>query len=204
MNEFDPNGFWFGEEFLEYFDHTYNNTKTNERRAEVPIALQWLGKFKPETPITEFGCVMPHYVDGCTHEVVDLYEATCPTKGCLLNVDGETFDYKGKAVLSVSTIEHVKHDKNYIEKTGYYPEAAYKLLQKIMEEASEALVTWPVGVHCELDRSLFNDFDLYKVRLLERNQSNEWREIYDENALLSRKYGSPYWSGNVLIVVEKK
>lgn len=189
----------YGDMKFDYFDHQYNRTRENERRVEIPIASFWLSA-APILGRVEVGCVMPHY-ENVTHTVIDLYE---DFNGIPLRIAAKDYDYKGKNVLCVSTIEHVEHDVNYCSLTGFNPQAAPELLNRIYDDCNSCLFTWPSGVHPELDKFIYSKFDLWDVKLLLRaDEDGNWVQVWDKELILKTKYANPFPSGNLLIVLEK-
>lgn len=196
-------GFWFKinnncEVKFDYFDREYNSTRTNERRVEMPIAMFWKDNID-QSKLIEIGCVLPHY-EKTTHPVIDLYESFPG----VLNIEAKNYDYTGKNVLCISTIEHVEHDLNYISKTGRDVDAAPKLLDRIYNECNKCFFTWPSGVHTVLDRFILSKFDEWKVYLfLRKDEQNNWIQVFDKTLISKTAYANPFPSGNLLIVVEK-
>lgn len=89
---------------LIYFDHKYNRTTQNERRVEIPIALNFYNQFAPED-VVEIGAVLPHYLDVWDHTCIDLHEKFAG----VIQADMRLWEpvFKPFAVVSISTFEHM-------------------------------------------------------------------------------------------------
>jgi hypothetical protein len=117
-----------------------------ERRIEVPIARAWL--WQQEVDVVEVGAVMPYYGSGYRLDTVDPYD---PHPGVAHRMDAEEFDFTGRKVLSLSTIEHIG-TKEYEENPDIFK--ARRVLRKIVEQSSAFLITIPLGFHPPLDAML--------------------------------------------------
>jgi len=146
---------------LNYFDHPNNVTYQNERRVEIPLGAYFLSKFPAAT---EVGCVLPHY-GWDKHEIIDLTD-THPKN---IRANALHWDYKGKDVFSISTLEHFM-TREYANGSN---DDSIICLNKIIAEAKNYLVTFP---------TCYNEFlhgyiktSSHPRRLLKRiNIENHW------------------------------
>lgn len=162
---------------FEYFRHSYNETWTNERYIEVPIGIYFLNKFKLNC--IEIGAVMPYY-GYLSKIIIDPYDSF---DGCL-RINALDYSYISENVLSISTIEHFKIDeRNRTDKDSIF------MLNKIIQEASNYLITWPVGYNLILDNYVEQSDIKYKI-LRRINYDNEW-EIVNDSKKLNYIYNKP-------------
>lgn len=121
----------------ELFGHPYNDTITNERAVEVPVALGWLPP-KSRAGVLEVGAVLCHY--GCTGQrIVDLHEHG----DGIDNIDVMAVTGSYKRIVSVSTIEHTTD-----------PVATLDHMRTLLASGGRMLVTVPGGFHPGLDAHL--------------------------------------------------
>lgn len=139
---------------LTYFRHMYNLTMFNERAVEIAIAHDWLEEIMgdDEHPTVwseglEVGNVLGHY-EYHKHTVFDLHEeaAWYQKLGGQQVVSVDITENKSDAyarfpwVVSISTIEHTEH-----------PVWALSILHDYVKPGGRLLVTFPTGVHDDLD-----------------------------------------------------
>lgn len=128
-----------------------------ERAVEIPIARLWYARHDVAT-IVEVGAVTPYWLrDGMIHDTWTTQPVAAvphrvidPSDPYPLaeKTDVLDADLEGAAVLCISTLEHVG--------VGEYPGAVNRLragmaLDRIIEQATGYFVTWPTGIHPELD-----------------------------------------------------
>lgn len=190
--------FIVGDLRLQYFDHPYNNTKVNERTVEVPLGL-WFGEkfnaFNQNMYFMEVGAVLPYYIT-TQHYVVDLFDPYPYSR----KLDALTVNYKTANVVSISTIEHI--GTSDYGATPSDPHNAFKCLQKIVTEAPNYLVTWPIGYNKVLDQDLFNSAIPFKI--LERiDEDNNWEPLGEvpREYIFQYEYSKPYTCGNAIVIV---
>src|SRR4030042_6841269 len=109
--QLSPKTFQYQGKEFEYFDHPHHETYGNERRIEIPIALDYLRRFKGKK-ILEVGNVISYYyppgITDMVWDIVDKYEIV--PKQNVINEDILTFkpkDGKYEMIFSISTMEHV-------------------------------------------------------------------------------------------------
>ncbi len=173
--------------YLEYFEHQYNRTRSNERCVELSLAQLFL---KMNKDLVEIGAVTPYYFEDYEHEVYDLTDDHVRA----INDDGNNVDIKGKNVLCISTIEHFGEDtKKY--------EESIEFLNKVMKESKRYLITFPLGFNKVLDKYVEHNV---KASYITRNKifRDEW-EVKDYKLLddEDKKYNT-YACANTICVIE--
>ena len=182
--------FLFNEKQYNYVFDEYNNTWFSERAVEIPIALDFASKFK-KNEILEIGNVLQHY-GFSGHTIVDKYEKADNV------INEDIVDYepnrKFKAIISVSTFEHVGRDEG---EDPYKAVDAIEKTKSFLSNDGEMLITIPLGWNIELDNNLEKLFDeIYYMKRV--SWLNKWKQIPErpENV----KYGKPYPFGNVIAI----
>ncbi|MDD5089076.1 MAG: hypothetical protein PHI18_09820 [bacterium] len=167
----------------------YNDPFRNERTVELPLARYFLAQADPER-LTEIGAVTPYYFSN-RHSVVDPTDAH---PGCL-RTDARKADYRGRNVLSISTIEHIGNGEF---QDALKDNSAYDLLQRIRREAERYLITFPLGYNANLDVSVRTGG--VDCRVLKRvNEANEWEPCRDHP--FDFCYNYPFNNGNAVCLV---
>jgi len=178
--------FQFQDTFYQYVDASPNQTRVNERRAELPLALDYLDSFKGKS-VLEVGNVLRHYIPKgqCTHDVVDLYEKN-PNFPEIINEDILTWtpEKKYDTVISVSTVEHTDN-----------PLLA---VQRICSMAPHVFITIPFGY-----AKVNEIFDAYpQLAFIKRvNQDNDWREATREE-VKDTQYNTPFQFANAIMILK--
>jgi len=167
-----------------YRKNGYNSPATNERTVEIPLGFYFLENY---SDALELGAVMPYY-GAEKHEVWDLHD---PHKCCgRVDLEGDDFDVSGRAVFSISTIEHVGFN-NY-GGAGFLPREqwrrAFVLLQTIVQNASVYLLTYPLGYNIDLD-ALVEAQCPNRIILRRINSRNTWE--VDPTRSTAYCYGTP-------------
>lgn len=198
---------WHGHD-LEFSDHPYNGTITNERAIEIPIAWEFLLECAGRG--LELGNVLNHYVSVVGNDevgrtlrdrrVVDLYEKAPGVRN--LDVfslsgavsDDDPFDW----ILSISTIEHVR------EQVGnpWAAIGALAYLRGLLKPDGRMLVTVGLGQNPVLDEFLL-DGDAFGAACstLVRTRGddvtvNQWERTRD---LETRPYGPTHGANAVWV-----
>lgn len=167
---------------------TYNDPKTNERQAELPLSFWFIEKFNND--VIEIGEVTDFYKPAA-HTVYDLVKEREST----IQKDAFDVDYKGKNVLSISTVEHVD--------SGDYGNPADKhravdLIKKIIDESDNYLISFPVGANRRMEDDILEKG--YRYILLERNEQNFWRQA-NHTDFNKYEYNYPHYAGNAIAVL---
>lgn len=184
--------FIFQNKKYEYFNHPYNNTKINERTVEVPISLNFLNQFSPN--VVEVGCVTPYYIDA-QHEIIDLIDDHPKSK----KQDAVDFDYKGKNVLSISTIEHIgRNDYGIQEKEK---NSAIELCQKIINDSLNYFITWPLGYNLILDEWAFKNTNGIFLSRRDDDKSLWIEKAKDDLTIDNKTYGSFHCANSIIILI---
>jgi hypothetical protein len=182
--------FRFGGRDYPFLLHHYNcgpRPATNtERTVELPLADRWLDKAPADT-VVEVGAVTPYYWPGRVRDVVDPAD---PHPGVTRRASLLDLDLTGRAVLCVSTLEHVG--------SGDYgqapdPDLARRAVDKLLAEAAAFLVTGPSGYNPVFDRLVFDAPPPPGVTaryLVRRPDAPYWEEAAGP-ADARRSYGPP-------------
>ncbi|MDB5311372.1 MAG: hypothetical protein JWO38_5574 [Gemmataceae bacterium] len=176
-----------GREFL-YFLHHYNCGRHpvtgTERMVELALADRWLSRASP-TEVVEVGAVTPYYWPGRVGRVVD---PTDPHPQVSDRTSILDLDMTGRAVLCLSTLEHVGSGEYGLPPD---PAALRRAVDKLFAEARAFLVTIPAGYTPHADQMAFEaplPADV-AARFLVRSPSPPyWREVSDPTAA-RRPYG---------------
>lgn len=192
------NSFQYLEHGLHYqmFTHNYNcgypGSVRTERAIELSLADYWL---LHTGDACEIGAVTPYYWPGRIRHIID----PCDQHHQVTD-KGSLFDYNfdGKNVLSISTIEHVgMHDYGLSETNS-----AVDAIIKITNECSSCLLTLPIGWNKELDEFLLttNKHDAYRLTFLKRTLKQDW--IIAKPHAAHANYGPPLsnWANSLAII----
>jgi len=194
---------------FKYFDHPHHETWTNERRVEVPIAMEYLMRFKDKR-ILEVGNVISYYylpgIIGAQWDVLDKYERV--PEHNLINEDVLTFQPKEKydMIFSISTMEHVgfDHENEYKTEHGDYRKSveAIKHLQKdCLKKGGSMFLTLPWAYNATLHVAIFSGELDFKIRLMKRmTEDNRWQEVRYLDQLADVRYSYPYYAANGIIL----
>ena len=171
-----------------FFTHHYNCGRhpetATERTVELPLADRWLAR-APAESVVEVGAVTPYYWPGRVSRVVDPADThpQVTDRRSLLDVD-----LTGRAVLCLSTLEHVGSGEY-----GQPTDAAllHRAVEKLFAEAVAFLVTIPVGYAQHADAVLFDrprPADVIARYLVRQPGPPYWAEVTDA-AAARRPYG---------------
>ena len=172
------NTFKVGKLELQYCTDNYNKSYENERGVEVPLGHWFVNNF---TNVVEVGCVLPYYFD-TQHVVIDL----CDTHPKNIQINALDYDYKDKNVISLSTIEHL----NSKEYNNGSDQDAITLLHKIIDNAKNWLITFPVTYHAVLDKYLIDHPEIKRTFLRRLDWANNWIQSNDEPECVKQLFGS--------------
>lgn len=195
------NGFQLGEYFIEYVNKD-NQGKPffGERRVEISLGQGFLNLHHDST-VVEVGSTMFNWrEDNRSHTVIDLHDTSDPR---IINKDAAEYDYTGKNVLSISTIEHF--DDVQVEgvwRTGVQmSNKGFETIKRICSTANHYLLTFPVGIHSKLDQALLaSDKNLIRRFILKRDEHNNWStEPNPDN--FNYAYDKPYPCANAIHVI---
>jgi hypothetical protein len=165
-----------------------------ERVVEIPL-LQYFLKQYPET--VEIGCVSPYY-QKVNHKIYDL---TDTHQSCCIK-NAKNLDIVGKNIVSISTIEHFDVDNYNIsieERTS-----SMNYILKVIKEASNYLITIPIGYNMPLTTSLMkygkDHSDI--VGFLTRRGSRWEQQNIDQIQKDDFEYNTSIWYANAIIIIE--
>lgn len=155
---------------LRYAREFFNEAYKNERSLEVAIGRYFLSRFGEKT--LEVGAVLPYYGND-SHEIIDLADEHPKSK----KLNALNFDYKGRDVLSISTIEHMM-TKEYGNGSD---QDAITFLNKVLTDASNYLITWGVGYNPFLDEYMKTHPEVPRLIMKRINWKNEYVKHSDSN-----------------------
>lgn len=180
--------FSFRNQTIPLFDSPYNTTINNERGVEIPLAASFVNKLVDKNEdFIEIGCVTPYYFLAQNRKLV-----IDPTDTHEESVKHDALDYEfyGKNILSISTIEHVGFgDYGLSAEHG----KAIKLLNKILLQSKLFFLTIPFGFNLDLDKYILSDFIMnYRhIFFFERKADNRW-----EHVAIPQRTIYPYYNGH--------
>lgn len=187
--------FAFGDAELCYEYSLYGQTWRNERTIEIPLARHFLSE-SGRGHVLEVGNVLGHYgMRG--HQVLDRYERNLPG---VINDDVITFDPAARfdAILSISTLEHVRWDEDDQDPHG--SAKALENLHRLLAPGGRMLVTIPIGWNPGVDADIAaGRFALDRSIFYRRTSRFDWEVCSSEQAL-STRYGMPFEAANGLLV----
>lgn len=194
--------FIYNQQKYPMFQHEYNcgfmGNRITERCIEIAIARLWLEKINGD--ILEIGAVTPYYFPRAVNNICDPYDKHPKVD---LKCSMFDLDLHGKNVISISTIEHIATGDYNVEIRKN--ESAVFAFEKIVNEAANFLITFPIGYNKELDEYFINkSFDKLnrklKISLYKRiGDTNEWVEFFDFLEIKNIKYGQTNANGIVII-----
>jgi hypothetical protein len=165
-----------------YFVHHHNCGRhpgsATERTIELALADEWLAR-QPAERVVEVGAVTPYYWPGRVKTVIDPADAHPLVTDRAEIADA---DLRGKAVLCISTLEHVGSGEYGLPAD---PAALHRAIDKLASEADSFLVTIPVGYTPQVDAVLFDQTPpaatavYYVVRA---DRPPYWREVRDPSS----------------------
>lgn len=174
---------------LKYNWHVH--AKDSERKFELPLGQHFMDTFEN---VVEIGAVMSY--QGCVaHTVFDPYD---PHPDCIRDdLTVVDFDFTGRNVLSISTLEHIGNAEygNELPK----PTVAIDLLNKIIKGADKYLITWAKGHNKTFDKQVL-DLGIKFIPFARMNEDNEWEEI-ELSKFVDMEYNKPFGYGNAVFVV---
>ena len=180
--------FYFKGKKLNYFYHRYNKTWKNERAIEIPVALEYLSKYRGKK-ILEIGNVLNHYFK-IDHMVIDKYEIFPG----VINKDIEDIYLNDRfdLIISISTIEHIGLDDYPID-----PEKAIRTLKKLktkfLKKNGIILVSFPVNYNEKIsemiNKNKISNFEIFCFRKI-NEKHNLWEEV-DYKEVKKKEHSQP-------------
>jgi hypothetical protein len=193
MHEFE-----FAGQRYPYFYHRHNcgwpPFPCTERSVELSLADRWLSNADAGR-VCEVGAVTPYYWPRRVSNIVD---PTDPHPLVTARQSIFDIDFRDSAVLSISTFEHIGYGDYGLPAE---PFACVDALAKLFREASQFLVTVPLGVNGVLDDRLLgpdavpSDVDMRFVARADDGVS--WRETQPGR----RAYGPS--GANAIVILER-
>ena len=182
-----------------YFYHLYNRTIASERVVEIPIARDFIQRYKGKD-VLEVGNVLSHYFP-TNHDVLDKYE-----KGeGVINEDVVDFKPKKKydLIISVSTMEHVGFSYGEPLEPEKFTKGIENLT-KSLKRGGILVVTFSLYYNSYITELIkTNNAPFTKEFYMKRCSFwNEWKEIDHKEALKGEGYDSHFANANILYVGE--
>ncbi len=212
--------FYFNNNKLKYFCHSYNNLRLTEREIEIPIISYYLQKTGMRN-ILEIGNVTNHYYtffqDLIDQKiVVDKYE----TGFGVINQDIHDFKTNTKFdfICSISTFEHMDsdHGRNKDYRKGeskletYAASNILYVVDNLLNEKGTLVITAPISYTKEWDQTLFElnilNKEFLKVKSVDiyffkKINEIEWIQTNVSEAKKA-KFNFPLRGVNLLSVIE--
>ena len=172
----------------------YDKDAASERRIEISLGLDFVSRFSPDT-IVEVGAVLPTH-EPISHSVVDMYDVYPKS----IREDAMTYDYTGKNVLSISTIEHIgRNDYAHLgDVQEISPDSAFNCLEKIVRESNKYLITFPVDWNKDLEERV-KKTDYPRI-IMARDAGNNWVYRCSKDDF-EFTYGKPFDYANAICII---
>lgn len=195
-------GFVFAGRAVSHFLHRHNvfhpPFRMTERSVELALADQFLSQYG-RGEVIEVGAVTPYY---WPHRVAEVFDPADKHELVTGHCTWDEVDPRGRAVLSISTFEHIG-----LPDYGLPPDTAAsgQAVDKLVDCSSDFLVTFPGGYNPSLDdwvmqRAAEGGFELH---FLERSQvDNDWQQRPWQGLGGRRLVYGPYWA-NALFVMHR-
>jgi hypothetical protein len=203
--ESSPPVFKFRRRQYEAFCHRYNcgypPLRMTERSVELALADAWFDQLET-AHVTEIGAVTPYYWPRRVCSVVDPYD-THPLVTHAVSLFA--FDFSGRDVLAISTLEHISMGDYGPATPGETPVRA---LEKICRESRRFLITVPYGYNAAVDDTLFADYrfaaDVSATYMVRSVRGNDWRQASAREAAVPYGRATPdEYGANGLLIVER-
>jgi hypothetical protein len=195
-----PKYFDFDGVKLKHFLHRHNVNRPlfrmTERSIELRLADIFLRNY-PRNEVVEVGAVTPYYWPQRVGTIVDpIDEHPAVTH----KLDWLKFDVSHKAVLSISTFEHIGSGDYGLNADLKMSELA---IEKLFATNADFLVTWPGGQNKHLDlvvkRAIVGtDISLFMWQRGKRG--NDWRWVPNARDLEWNFSYGPYWANTLLVL----
>lgn len=174
-----------------------------ERVVELPLAAEVLKVWNSDNVI-EIGSTMICHEDWLgekvKHRVIDLFDV----RDGVENIDACDVDYRGKKVLSISTLEHFDMPDHGNTETGGNRGVA--CLARILKESESHFITLPLGYNAAMDdgvRNLSIDASMLKQVLGPTNESpdtlQEWAQL--NRVDWATRYNKPFHYANGILII---
>lgn len=155
---------------LPYAREAFNEAWKNERSVEVSLGRWFLDKFNGN--VLEVGAVMPYYGHS-EHEIIDLADEHPKSK----KINALSFDYTGRNVLCISTIEHMM-TKEYNNGSD---QDSINFLNMVISQADNYMITFGISYNPFLDDYLKRNTTVPRLILKRINWKNEYVKHYANN-----------------------
>lgn len=182
------------------------NSQDNERIVELKLAMDWYEKVfnaGRADNILEIGNVLGFY-GFSDHECIDKFAALpdISPAGTVDNVDALEYDYTGRDVICVSTIEHMGMT-DYDNPTPNEGQDAITALDKIHNEASTYFITFGAKYNTLLDEYVKNNLDRYDWHGWVRTGRDKFDYTAQDMAVWDKGVDDPFPFSNSIILLQK-
>lgn len=190
----------------EYFFDPINSID-NERIVELRLALnyyEYLYNNNRLSNILEIGNVLGFY-GHIEHECIDKF-ADLPDispAGEVKNIDAIEYNYAGRDVISISTIEHIGMS-DYNNPTPNDGEDAIKALEKIEKESDNFFITFGPNHNKTLDKYVIENINRFNWHGWCRKDLNEWEYTNQDMTVWEKEFDKPFKFANGIILLLNK
>jgi hypothetical protein len=182
--------------FFHRFNCGYKSARTTERSVELALAFRWLQLISG--PVIEVGAVTPYYTDKRTEltKIDRVIDPTDPHPAITDRWSLFEYDFCGKNVLSISTLEHVG-----MGDYGLPEEDCIAACEKLVRDSASCFVTVPLGYNPKLDAHLYSaDWPMTTLTVVYRSSTlNDWKTTRDRSLIGKILYG-PAWANGIVII----
>jgi hypothetical protein len=182
--------------FYHPFNCGYESARTTERSVELALAFRWLKLIAGR--VIEVGAVLPYYADqGMELSKIDrIIDPSDRHPGVTDRCSLFEYDFCGKNVLSISTLEHVG--------TGDYDlpaEDCIHACERLVCDSAACFITVPLGYNPKLDGHLYSaDWPMTTMTVIHRSPTfNDWKTTTDRSLIGKISYG-PAWANGIVII----
>ncbi len=205
--------FYFNKKKYSFFYHKYNvgNSffRLTERSIELRLAKIFIDNYGGNS-ICEIGAVSCYYWPNLVKTIIDPADKS-PNVTHKLDWNKFKIPIKKKAILSISTFEHIGKD-DYDHDIPKSPKLNVQAFKKVFNSKLDFLITVPGGYNYKMEEYLKKKFvsdknndrsDNVKFFILERDKySNNWNS-FDTTKEFNFIYG-PFWANYLIILYRSK
>ena len=196
----------YDSENKDYYFDKYVNSYNNERIVELRLSMDYYEEIYSEgkNNILEIGNVLGFY-GYCEHECIDKFAQSDDISrgGTVDNIDALDYDYTGRNVISISTIEHIGM-KDYNNPTANDGLDAITALDKIRNESKTFFITFGPNHNKNLDEYVKGNLDDYDWHGWCRTGKNQWQYTEQDIKVWDMKHDDPYEFANGIILLREK
>jgi len=183
------------------------NSKDNERIVELKISMNHyedLYNAGSKNNVVEIGNVLGFY-GYCEHECIDKF-AQMPDispAGEVKNIDALDFDFTGRDIISVSTIEHIG-TTDYDNPIANEGQDAVDVLKKIEQESKSFFITFGPNYNNPLDNYVKSNLESYDWHGWVRTAIDKWDYTAQDMKVWDQITDDPWPFANGIILLRNK